>query len=94
MVVRQFFLFLVCLGIIIGASRAATAHLCALTGNDAQSISQYNQCKADLTVSGMHPNKTDEPPTEELSALKLENKQLRLQLEVIKSRLFELLKDL
>jgi hypothetical protein len=42
----------------------------------------------------MHPNKTDKPPTEELSALKLENKQLRLQLEVIKSRLFELLKDL
>lgn len=78
------------------------AHQCQLTGNDAQSISQYNQCKADLMITGMHPPK-DQPEaqpeaqpedSDSLSALKAENKQLRLQLEVIKNRLFAILKDL
>ncbi len=77
-----------------GVNKTATAHLCTLTGNDAQSISRYNQCKADLTVSGIHPEKTDQTTAEELSTVKLENKQLRLQLEVIKNSLFEILKDL
>jgi len=74
------------------------AHQCQLTGNDAQSISQYNQCKADLMITGMHPPK-DQPEaqpedSDSLFALKAENKQLRLQLEVIKNRLFAILKDL
>ena len=70
------------------------AHQCQLTGNDANAISQYNQCKADLMITGMHQQ--DEPPedTETLSALRAENKLLRLQLENIKNRLFEILKDL
>ena len=70
------------------------AHQCQLTGNDANTISQYNQCKADLMITGMHPQ--DEPPenTETLSTLRAENKLLHLQLENIKNRLFEILKDL
>ena len=92
--IRQLFLLLACLGMMTGASQPATAHLCTLTGNDAQSISQYNQCKADLAVSGMHPKETEKIATEELSTLKAENKQLRLQLEIIKNRLFEIVKDL
>ena len=48
-----------------GVSQTATAHLCTLAGNDAQSISQYNQCKADLTVSGMHPKETEQIAAEE-----------------------------
>ena len=92
--IRQFFLLLACSGMMTGVSQTATAHLCTLNGNDARSISQYNQCKADLTVSGMHPKETEQIAAEELSTLKAENKQLRLQLEIIKNRLFEILKDL
>ena len=49
-------------------------------------------------ITGMHPPK-DQPEaqpedSDSLSALRAENKQLRLQLEVIKNRLFEILKDL
>ena len=45
-------------------------------------------------TTGMHEQ--NEPPedTETLSALQAENKLLRLQLENIKNRLFEILKDL
>ena len=92
--IRQFFFLLACLGMTTGVSQTATAHLCTLTGSDAQSISQYNQCKADLTVSGIHPKQTEQVAAEELSTLKAENKQLRLQLEVIRNRLFEILKDI
>jgi hypothetical protein len=42
----------------------------------------------------MHPKETEQIAAEELSTLKAENKQLRLQLEIIKNRLFEILKDL
>ena len=92
--IRRFFFLLACLGVMTGVSQTATAHLCTLTGNDAQSISKYNQCKADLTVSGMHPKEIKQIAAEELSTLKAENKQLRFQLEVIKNRLFEIFKDI
>ena len=85
-----------------GANYPVYAHQCQLTGNDAQSISQYNQCKADLMITGMHPpEKLSEAQPEaqpedsdSLSALKAENKQLRWQLDMIKNHLFEILKDL
>ena len=81
-----------------GANYPVYAHQCQLTGNDAQSISQYNQCKADLMITGMHPpeklSETQPEDSDSLSALKAENKQLRWQLDMIKNRLFEILKDL
>ena len=38
-----------------GIAQTGLAHQCQLQGNDASSISQYNQCKADLNIKGMHP---------------------------------------
>ena len=78
----------------VGLARTSLAHQCQLQGNDASSISQYNQCKADLGVRGMHPPGDSRPHLGELEALRVENKQLRLQLELIKTRLFDLLKGL
>jgi len=78
----------------VGLARTSLAHQCQLQGNDASSISQYNQCKADLSVKGMHPPGDSRQHLGELEALRTENKQLRLQLELIKTRLFDLLKGL
>ena len=39
----------------VGIAQAGFAHQCQLQGNDASSISRYNQCKADLNIKGMHP---------------------------------------
>ena len=81
-----------------GANYPVYAHQCQLTGNDSQSISQYNQCKADLMITGMHPpeklSEAQPEVSDSLSALKAENKQLRWQLDMIKNHLFEILKDL
>lgn len=96
--VKTFLISAAGLVFISASSYPVYAHQCQLKGNDANAISAYNQCKADLMMSGMHPPEKlpDEQPedTDTLSALRAENKQLRLQLEVIKNRLFEILKDL
>ena len=76
-----------------GIAQTGLAHQCQLQGNDASSISRYNQCKADLNIKGMHLPKPARIWSE-LEALRAENKQLRLQLEFVKTRLFDLLKDL
>ena len=91
---RKYLIIMAALLSISAAGHTVYAHQCQLTGNDANAISQYNQCKADLTVSGMHQKETEQIAAEELSTIKAENKQLRLQLEIIKNRLFEILKDL
>ncbi|MGB1400098.1 MAG: hypothetical protein ACPG70_08185 [Candidatus Puniceispirillaceae bacterium] len=77
-----------------GIAQASLAHQCQLQGNDASSISQYNQCKADLNIKNMHPPAETSQDAAELEALRAENKQLRLQLELVKTRLFDLLKGL
>ena len=77
-----------------GIAQTGLAHQCQLQGNDASSISQYNQCKADLNIKGMHPPAETSQDMAELEALRAENKQLRLQLELVKTRLFDLLKGL
>jgi hypothetical protein len=77
-----------------GIAQTVFAHQCQLQGNDASSISQYNQCKADLNIKGMHPPAETSQDMAELGALRAENKQLRLQLELVKTRLFDLLKGL
>ena len=77
-----------------GIAQTGLAHQCQLQGNDANSISQYNQCKADLNVTGMHPPANTSQDMAELAALRVENKQLRLQLELVKTRLLDLLKGL
>ena len=77
-----------------GIAQTGLAHQCQLQGNDASSISQYNQCKADLNIEGMHPPAETSQGMAELEALRAENKQLRLQLELVKTRLFDLLKGL
>ena len=77
-----------------GIAQTGLAHQCQLQGNDASSISQYNQCKADLNMKGMHPPAETSQDMAELEALQAENKQLRLQLELVKTRLFDLLKGL
>ena len=77
-----------------GIAQTGLAHQCQLQGNDASSISQYNQCKADLNMKGMHPPAETSQDAAELEALRAENKQLRLQLELVKTRLFDLLKGL
>lgn len=96
--VKTFLISAAGLVFISASSYTVYAHQCQLTGNDANAISAYNQCKADLMITGMHPpEKLPEKLPEDrdsLSALKAENKQLRLQLDVIKNRLFEILKDL
>ena len=79
---------------ITGIAQTALAHQCQLQGNDASSISQYNQCKADLNIKNMHPPAETSQDAAELEALWAENKQLRLQLELVKTRLFDLLKGL
>lgn len=79
---------------ISASSYPVYAHQCQLAGNDAKAISQYNQCKADLMITGMHPQEEPLEDKDALSALQAENKQLRQQLEDIKNRLFEILKDL
>jgi hypothetical protein len=74
------------------------AHQCMLEGTDAKSVSQYNQCKADLSVAGMH--KADHHDSqagtsrEDIQALQTENALLKRQIEQIKRQLFDLLKDL
>ena len=78
----------------VGIAQAGFAHQCQLQGNDASSISRYNQCKADLNIKGMHPPADTGQDVAELEALQIENKQLRLQLEFVKTRLFDLLKGL
>ena len=75
-------------------AQTGLAHQCQLQGNDASSISQYNQCKADLNIKGMHPPANTSQDMAELAALRVENKQLRLQLELVKTRLLDLLKGL
>ena len=75
-------------------AQTGLAHQCQLQSNDASSISQYNQCKADLNIKGMHPPAETSQDMAELEALRAENKQLRLQLELVKTRLFDLLKGL
>ena len=75
-------------------AQTGLAHQCQLQGNDASSISQYNQCKADLNIKGMHPPAETSQDMAKLKALRAENKQLRLQLELVKTRLFDLLKGL
>ena len=77
-----------------GIAQTGLTHQCQLQGNDASSISQYNQCKADLNIKGMHPPAGTSQDMAELEALRAENKQLRLQLELVKTRLFDLLKGL
>jgi hypothetical protein len=77
-----------------GIAQTGLAHQCQLQGNDASSISQYNQCKADLNIKGMHPPAETSQDMAELEVLRAENKQLRLQLELVKTRLFDLLKGL
>ena len=77
-----------------GIAQTGLAHQCQLQGNDASSISQYNQCKADLNIKGMHPPANTSQDMAELEALRVENKQLRLQLELVKTRLLDLLKGL
>ena len=77
-----------------GIAQTGLAHQCQLQGNDASSISQYNQCKADLNMKGMHPPAETSQDMAKLEALRAENKQLRLQLELVKTRLFDLLKGL
>jgi len=77
-----------------GVAQTGLAHQCQLQGNDASSISQYNQCKADLNIKNMHPPAQTSQDAAELEALRAENKQLRLQLELVKTRLFDLLKGL
>ena len=77
-----------------GIAHTSLAHQCQLQGNDASSISRYNQCKADLNIEGMHPPAKTSQDTVKLEALRAENKQLRLQLELVKTRLFDLLKGL
>ena len=78
----------------VGIAQTGLSHQCQLHGNDASSISQYNQCKADLNIKGMHPPADTSQGAAELDALRAENKQLHLQLELIKTRLFDLLKGL
>ena len=63
-----------------GIAQTGLAHKCQLQGNDASSIGQYNQCKADLNIKGMHPPAETSQDAVELEALRAENKQLRLQL--------------
>lgn len=77
-----------------GIAQTGLAHQCQLQGNDASSISQYNQCKADLNIKNMHPPAETSQDAAELEALRAENKQFRLQLELVKTRLFDLLKGL
>ena len=77
-----------------GIVHTSLAHQCQLQGNDASSISQYNQCKADLNIKGMHPPAETSQDMAELETLRAENKQLRPQLELVKTRLFDLLKGL
>ena len=77
-----------------GIAQTGLAHQCQLQGNDASSISQYNQCKADLNIKGMHPPASTSQDMAELAALRVENKQLRLQLGLVKTRLLDLLKGL
>jgi len=77
-----------------GIAQTGFAHQCQLQGDDASSISQYNQCKADLNIKGMHPPDETSEDMAELEALRAENKQLRLQLELVKTHLFNLLKSL
>ena len=77
-----------------GIAQTGLAHQCQLQGNDASSISQYNQCKADLNIKNMHPPAKTSQDAAELEALRAENKQIRLQLELVKTRLFDLLNGL
>ncbi len=77
-----------------GIAQTGLAHQCQLQGNDASSISQYNQGKADLNIKNMPPPAETSQDAAELEALRAENKQLRLQLELVKTRLFDLLKGL
>ena len=77
-----------------GIAQTGLAHQCQLQGNDVSSISRYNQCKADLNIKGMHPPAETSRDVVKLEALRAENKQLRLQLELVKTRLFDLLKDM
>jgi hypothetical protein len=77
-----------------GIAQTGLAHQCQLQGNDASSISQYNQCKADLNIKNIHSPAETSQDAAELEALRAENKQLRLQLELVKTRLFDLLKGL
>ena len=78
----------------VSIAQTGLAHQCQLQGNDASSISRYNQCKADLNIKGMHAPADTSEDVAELAELRVENKQLRLQLELVKTRLFDLLKDL
>ena len=91
---RKYLIIVAALLSISVAGHPVHAHQCQLTGNDANAISQYNQCKADLMITGMHQQADPPEDTETLSALRAENKLLRLQLENIKNCLFEILKDL
>ena len=94
MMARKYLMMVAALISISAAGHPVYAHQCQLTGNDANAISQYNQCKADLMITGMHQQDEPSEDTETLSALRAENKLLRLQLENIKNRLFEILKDM
>ena len=69
----------------------AAAHQCVLAGNSAADISAYNACKADLAQGSTGHD--HHQAGARITALEAENAALRRKLDLVKGRLFELLKD-
>ncbi len=73
----------------------AYAHQCILKNNSAEEISRYNNCKADLALPNIHQeNADDKNSQQDLKALQTENARLKRQLDYIRGKLIDLLRDL
>ncbi len=79
----------------------AHGHQCILSGTDASEIAIYNACKNDLIMGldkhTLLPDDTTiktERASERLILLESENRKLQAKLDLLRSRLLDLIKDL
>ena len=69
------------------------AHRCILEGNDAEDISRYNNCKADLNIASIHAASPSEVTENELERLRVENTLLKAKLDQMRRQLLSILSD-